>query len=124
MTGVAEGAAELLWATRGRQWGFKFLLTGGLQDPLRIYDLAFDGAADEPSVCQRTPVGIALRFPDPEGRRDEANRVIPHEFVVLGGLADGVQSVEDGVRLIWPIVATAYAAAWDSTAPPSANELD
>lgn len=121
---MAESAPELLWATRGRRWGFKFLRSGGLQDPLRIYELAFDGAADVPSVCQRTPVGVALRFPDPDGRRDEASRVIPHEFVVRGDLADDVQSVEDGLRLIWPIVATAYAAAWDAKAPPSANELD
>lgn len=123
MGSVTERAPGLVWATRGRRWGFRLLLTAGLSDPLRRYELAFGGAADEPTLFQRTAVGVALRFPDPDGRRDEAGRVIPHEFVVLGDLADDVQSVEDGVTLIWPMVADSYARAWDAASPPSTDVL-
>ena len=124
MDSVTKWAPGLMWATRGRRWGFRLLLTAGLRDPLRRYELAFDGAADGPTVCQRTAVGVALRFPDPDGRRDEAGRVIPHEFVLLGNLADDVQSVDDGVTLIWPMVADAYASTWDDAHPPLTDVLD
>ena len=30
-----------IWATRGRTWGFRFLRTGGLQDPLGTYEAIF-----------------------------------------------------------------------------------
>lgn len=121
---MTKWAPGLVWATRGRRWGFRLLLTAGLKDPLRHYELAFDGAADEPTVYQRTAAGVALRFPDPDGRRDEAGRVIPHEFVLLGDLGDDVQSVDDGAKFIWPIVATAYARVWDAAQPPSTDLLD
>lgn len=50
-----------------------------------------------------------------------AGRVIPHEFVVFGPLADGIDSVEDGLRLVWPLVADAFARVWDLPKPPSTN---
>ena len=33
----------LIWATRGRTWGFRFLRDGGLEDPLDTYEEAFAG---------------------------------------------------------------------------------
>ena len=33
-----ELTARLIWATRGRSWGFRFLLKGGLSDPLMAYE--------------------------------------------------------------------------------------
>lgn len=121
---MVESAPDLIWATRGRRWGFRLLLTAGLRDPLRRYETAFEGAADEPTVYQRTPVGVALRFPDPDGRKDESGRVIPHEFVVLGGLANDLQSVDDGRKLVWPMVTDAYARAWDADRPPPTELFD
>ena len=36
---------SLIWATRGRTWGFRFLRDGGFPDPLPVYDLAFSRAS-------------------------------------------------------------------------------
>ena len=106
---------SIIWATRGRTWGFRFLLTGGSGNPLPEYEAAFAGAGNEPEVCHRAGDRVALRFPDPLGRKDRAGRVIPHEFVVAGPLAAEIGSVEDGRRLVWsrPEIAEEFARVWD-----------
>ena len=109
----------LIWATRGRFWGFRFLLNGGLIDPLAEYEGAFAGLGDEPVGWRRAAESVAMRFSDPLGRRDSAGRVIPHEFVVSGERANEIHSLDDGIGLVWPLVADAYAQCWDSEAPPS-----
>jgi hypothetical protein len=113
----------LIWATRGRFWGFRFLLDGGLADPLLEYERLVAGLGDEPTAWRRSAGKVALRFPDPRGRRDEAGRVIPHEFVVSGDLANDIQSVEEGLQQVWPLIAEAYARVWDAEDPPSATDL-
>jgi hypothetical protein len=113
----------LIWATRGRSWGFRFLLDGGMSDPLLEYERIFADIGDEPTAWRRAAGKVALRFPDPLGRRDAAGRVIPHEFVVSGGLADDIQSVDDGRQRVWNHVAEAYASVWDAEGPPSATDL-
>jgi hypothetical protein len=114
---------SLIWATRGRTWGFRFLLTGEFEDPLLEYEAVFSGVGDEPEVCHRVGERVALRFPDPLGRKDVAGRVIPHEFVLFGPSTDGIDSVEDGLRLVWrrPQVADEFARVWELPEPPSAN---
>jgi hypothetical protein len=114
---------SLIWATRGRTWGFRFLLDGGFEDPLLEYDTVFSAVGDEPEVCHRVGGRVALRFPDPLERKDMAGRLIPHDFVVSGPLADGIDSVEDGLRQIWrrPEVADAFARVWDRPVPPSSD---
>ncbi|WP_432886984.1 hypothetical protein ACQPYH_04530 [Kribbella sp. CA-245084] len=114
---------SLIWATRGRSWGFRFLLNGGWSDPLLNYERSFAGLEDEPATWRRSAGKVALRFPDPLGRKDAAGRVIPHEFVVSGALADEIDSVEDGRQQIWPLVAGAYARVWDAEGPPSTADL-
>ena len=114
---------QLIWATRGRSWGFRFLLKGGLSDPLPVYERSFANLKDEPTTFHRSAGKVALRFPDPLGRRDASGRVIPHEFVVFGDLADEIESVEDGRQRVWPIVAKDYAEAWDAERPPSVADL-
>lgn len=99
---------SLIWATRGRTWGFRFLLDGGLPDPLRAYDDAFAAIGDEPEVCLRVGEKVALRFPDPLKRHDRSGRIIPHDFVVFMPLADKIKSVDDGLRLVWPQVAERF----------------
>lgn len=114
---------NLIWATRGRSWGFRFLLDGGFDDPLEPYEAAFQGLEGESSVCRRVNDVIALRFPDPMGRRDTAGRVIPHDFVVLAPDASDVNSLEDGYRLVWSSVAHAYDLAWDAARPPTSADI-
>lgn len=118
---MSEG---VVWATRGRSWGFRFLLDGGFPDPLQPYDQAFAGTEGERTVCRRVSSRVALRFPDPDGRCDASGRVIPHDIIVLPPLADDVHSIEDGQRLIWlPRLAAAFTRLWDQPAPPSATEI-
>jgi hypothetical protein len=111
---------SLVWATRGRDWGFRFLRDGGLADPLPLYETAFAGIEDEPEACRRDGATVALRFSDPLERRDAFGRVIPHEFVATGPSAEGIDSTEDGRRLVWPLVAEQFAEIWELPMPPTA----
>lgn len=114
---------SLIWATGGRQWGFRFLLDGGYPDPLETYERAFAGLEDETQVFRRVGNRAALRFLDPLGRRDTAGRVIPHDFVVMGALAASVGSVDDGLERVWPLVRDVYARVWESDKPPSIDSI-
>lgn len=116
----SEKNARFIWATRGRTWGFRFLRAGGFENPLREYDNVFSKLEDQPAAWCRVGGVVALRFPDPDRRRDAADRVIPHEFVLFGPWADGINSLEDGIRLIWPRVADEFNEVWERTEPPSA----
>lgn len=118
---LTDENATFIWATRGRTWGFRFLRSGGLPDPLRVYEDAFSKVGDQPEGWRRVGDKVALRFPDPDGRRDAAGRVIPHDFVLLGHWADGINSLEDGRQRIWPEVADEFKSVWDKTEPPLAR---
>ena len=113
----------LIWATRGRTWGFRFLLDGGLSDPLLEYERVFADLGEDPRAFSRVTGKVALRFPDPLERRDAAGRVIPHDFVVSGDLANDIQSAGEGRQQVWPLVAEVYVRVWDAEDPPSATEL-
>ena len=109
----------MIWATRGRTWGFRFLMRDGSGlDPLRAYDEAFDGVGDATEVLRHKDGCAALRFNDPEGRRDRAGRPIPHEFVLFPPLSERVRSMDAAVAEVWPMVRDRYAAVWDQTTPP------
>lgn len=123
MTFPADLPTTLIWATRGRVWGFRFLLSGGLSDALQTYEAAFRGAGDGPSAWRHEPGRTAVRFSDPLGRRDASGRVIPHDFVVFGELAASVGSPEDGRTRIWPLVVDVYERVWDASEPPSVQDL-
>lgn len=111
---------SLLWATRGRTWGFRFLRTAGHADPLPVYEDAFSGLEEQPETCRRSGRCVALRLLDPEGRRDQSGRLIVHEFVLEGAEAQSVETADDGRERIWPLVAAEYAQVYDSpTAPPA-----
>jgi len=114
---------NLVWATRGRTWGFRFLLDGGYSDPLPVYERAFGGTEGDSTTCRHVGSHVALRFPDPQARRDTAGRTIPHDVVVLPPLAQEIRSVEDGQQLLWPLLADAFAQLWDLPEPPSPDEV-
>ena len=123
MTALPGLLRTVIWATRGRTWGFRFLLDGGLQDPLRTYEEAFSPIGDQRSVHYRLADGVAVRFPDPLGRKDRSGRPIPHEFVVSGPLADRIATIEDVLMVLWPEVAEAYAQVWEREKPPRTSDL-
>jgi hypothetical protein len=108
---------RFIWVTRGKEWGFQFLENAGIADPLSAYESAFAGIENSPEVCRRTDDKVALRFPDPLARKDSAGRVIPHEFVLFDAATPEIQSVEDGLSLIWPLVAHRFSAIWDAPNP-------
>lgn len=114
---------NLIWATRGRSWGFRFLLDGGQRDPLPLYEAAFAGTEGEPTVCRRVDTHVAVRFPDPLGRRDAAGRVIPHDIVVLRPLADEIRTLGDVHDVIWPRLADDFARVWNLPHPPSGADV-
>lgn len=123
MTSRIELPSQLIWATRGYSWGFRFLLDGGFSDPLREYERAFAGLADAPAAWGRAGRAVALRLLDPQGRRDFAGRVIPHEFVVFGDMVDVVDSVSEGLQRLWPLVERAYDRVWNVDTAPSVDDL-
>ena len=110
--------AAFIWATRGRTWGFRFLRSGGLPDPLQVYEAAFAEVGDQSEAWHRVADKVAMRFPDPEERRDASGRVIPHDFVLLGPWADGIASLEDGRQRLWREVADEFERVWDEMEPP------
>lgn len=114
----------LIWATRGRSWGFRFLLDGGLADPLFTYERAFADFPEEPDLWRKlSGRAAALRFLDPDGRRDLAGRPIPHDFVLLRWRAQPLTSFESAREAVWNTVADAYARVWDLDQPPTDCEL-
>ncbi|WP_341855572.1 hypothetical protein [Brachybacterium sp. GPGPB12] len=82
-----------------------------------LYERAFSGHEDEDEGRWRTDGSLAVRSRDPEGRADEAGRVIPHELVLDGAGADGIISTADVVRQVWPLLAERYGSLWDGPAP-------
>lgn len=114
---------NLIWATRGRSWGFRFLLDGGLRDPLSTYERAFAGLENETAAFRRIGNQVAFRLPDPESRTDASRRIIPHDFVVPFPAAAAIRSMDDGLREIWPRVAEVYSQVWDQERPPTAAAI-
>lgn len=110
---------RLLWATRGRDWGFRFLRDDLPGDPLPTYERAFEGTGDESGVWRVDADTVAVRVLDPEDRRDRAGRAIPHEIVIFGPPADRIVTVDDFLLAAWPTIADDYSAVWDSPEPPS-----
>jgi hypothetical protein len=115
---LVDDGTRLIWATRGRTWGFRFVRRGGFDEPLAVYERAFSGIGDQAEEWGRVADNVALRFPDPEGRSDASGRVIPHDFVLVGGWSAEVDSLDDGRRRVWPLVAAEFESIWDNPTPP------
>ena len=83
---------EVIWLTRGRNWGSRFLSTGSFNsdDALKAYEQIFSGYGDTPysvrGCITRNGRGVcrylAQRFYDPK-RMDVAGRRIIHEIVAV-----------------------------------------
>jgi hypothetical protein len=87
-----------------------------------VYEEAFSTLGTQPEAWERVGTKVALRFPDPEGRRDASGRVIPHDFVLLGTWAERINSLEEGRQRVWPEVAPEFDRIWDNAEPPSIGE--
>lgn len=111
----------MIWATRGRAWGFRFIYTGGFVDPLVEYERAFSHATDGGAYFERSGQRVALRFLDPKGREDRSGRPIPHAFVLFDDEALRVETMEDGIREIWPLVEEEYERIWCASIAPNTD---
>jgi hypothetical protein len=116
-SGSVDDEIAFIWATRGKNWGFRFMRTAGQSNPLEIYEAAFSGVEDAMEAFRASGETVAFRFPDPEKRRDSAGRVIPHEFVLFPPLPGRVSSVEDGFHMVWPLVKDDFARDWEQPRP-------
>jgi len=110
---------NFVWATRGRTWGFRFLRTDGLATPLEVYEEALVGSDGAPFAFTQRAETLAVRFPDPEQRKDRAGRVIPHEFVVLAPDHLRFSDCESACAELWQEVEEEYASIWDEPASSS-----
>lgn len=108
-----------IWATRGREWGFRFLRDGGYTDPLPVYEAAFEGIAEQRSATRQVGNLLALRFPDPDGRQDHARRLISHDFVIRATSSTPLPSMTNAVRTAWESVADEYDRIWGAESPSS-----
>lgn len=52
-----------IWATRGRTWGFRFLLDAGLEDPRTEYLRRFASVENAMSAYGRDGDVVVARFP-------------------------------------------------------------
>lgn len=105
---------EIIWATRGKHWGHKFLLDGGYKDPLPPYLEAFSGFENSRHVFERCNGHLALRFPDPEERHDESGRLIYHDLVISGHAITDARSYDEACSFMWPLIADEYSKLWDA----------
>ena len=108
----------MIWATRGWDWGFRFLRDGGVDDPLDLYDAVFATAGEGPTLLVNRDGYTGLRFPDPKGRTDRSGRLIPHEFVLWAGMGGDVTTAEAGRDFICPLVEHEYDSKWLTPTPP------
>jgi hypothetical protein len=115
---------NVIWATRGKTWGFRFLLSGRQTHALALYEEAFAGVDSSPEVFQRRAGVLAVRFADPEGRKDRSGRLIPHEFVVLPPESQAMENFRDAQIALWKHVGARYAEVWDLPSGPSRSDVD
>lgn len=108
---------RFVWATRGYNWGFRFLNDGGLSAPLSSYEQAFSGVEDERTVFVRSDIGLAVRFLDPKNRCDRSGRPIFHDLVVLGEDADTINTLDEAKKLLWQLIDAKYESLWDGPEP-------
>ncbi|MFE4108475.1 hypothetical protein [Almyronema epifaneia] len=123
---------NILWSTRGHDWGFRMLLLPKLSctDWLDAHHRMFQDntATEEYQVNQGnirlssnlTVSYIALSFPDPEQRKDRSGRIIPHEVALLGEEINAFQDIQFAVNEIWKTLSSTYATLY----PLSPDEVD
>lgn len=88
---------SILWSTRGYDWGFRFLIQPNkygeyYQDWLEHYKKMFEQFGDDDNrvvngylkIDNKEIPFIAVRFKDPEERKDISSRIIPHEVAIIG----------------------------------------
>lgn len=108
---INQEPTMFIHASRLKTKGFKFYQQGGLSDSLAEYTKAFGHDASGSETFKRygdNNEKIAASFLDPDGRRDTAGRVIPHEIVIPKSMANGINNLDDVKKKIWPLLSEEY----------------
>ena len=112
---LAKEPINIVHSSRGKKVGFQFLNRGGLDDPLK----EFESAGLHTSIGERDGYfkrygknleKVAATFNDPDGRKDFAGRIIPHQVMLPESLAKGVSSNEDAKNVAWPLIKDTFEA--------------
>lgn len=114
---MAEEPLGIIHSARGRNVGFMFPQRGGLSDPLHEYNLGFGGDDHSHTFFRRYGDNlekVAVRFPDPLGRKDHAGRIIPHDVLLPESLAKGVSNANDAEKVAWPRIKDVFGALYES----------
>jgi hypothetical protein len=104
---IQEQQTGVIHATRGKEKGFGFYEKGGLMDALDEYTSAFGTNSDGGTLFKRVGDNnekVAFRFMDPDGRKDRAGRLIPHEVILPEPLSKGVTNLDEAVAKVWPMI--------------------
>lgn len=113
---IQEQQTGVLHATRGRNKGFSFYDKGGLTEPLREYTSVFGENSEGGDLFKRVGENnekVGIRFMDPEGRKDRAGRVIPHEVILPAPLAKDVKTLDEAIAKVWPMIKDAVESKYD-----------
>ena len=106
----ADSFSSVAFTSRGRDYGFMFLDSGGSDDPVRDITGHFGARVFEQDAgyFRKKDGVVGANFLDPEGRKDHAGRVIPHFVVVPKTMSKGINNIDDVVTKIWPKLKDRY----------------
>jgi hypothetical protein len=116
---IQEQQTGIIHATRGKNKGFSFYDKGGLTEALDEYTSAFGSDSEGGTLFKRVGNNgekVAARFNDPDGRKDRAGRVIPHEVILPEPLAKGVTNLDEAIAKVWPMIKDTVESRYD---PPN-----
>lgn len=111
---------NMLWSTRGYDWGFRFILQPEInnQDWLEHYEKMFKQSNDNDiqvskgclEINNNKVPYIAVRFGDPEQHKDISGRIIPHEVAILGDDIQNLQEIDlvEIKNIIWNQLSAIY----------------
>ena len=116
---VLSEPTSVIYSSRGKNKGFRFLEDGGTKTVLSEWEKAFgaDGgeAGSHGDFFKKYEGKIAAQFMDPKGRRDAAGRLIPHSIILPPTMTEGVNSIEDVKTKVWPTLEKTYDAFWEES---------
>lgn len=102
---VVDKMTNVAHLSRGKDYGFRVIQSGGSSDAVSSADSVFGedaSGSSMPGNFEKKEGHVLSTFLDPEGRKDRAGRVIPHTVVVPPSQSSGLNSSKDVQDKIWP----------------------
>lgn len=99
---------SVVYSSRGKNMGFTILESGGTNKPIEVLERAGLTTGNE-EAFKRLPDGsIGAHFFDMKGRTDRAGRRIPHSLVIPPVKAEGINTLDDVKKKVWPTLEKTY----------------